>query len=88
MSDLSKLFAELREARRCIGELRAVARAQTKVIDEETARVEAAEDRCARLEKALRIIAGEQQCADNLMSDKDIARAALPLSSEQEGGDG
>lgn len=31
----------------------------------------------ARLREALRIIASEQQCLDNLMSDKDVARAAL-----------
>ena len=30
-----------------------------------------------RLEDALRIIAGEKQCVDNLMSHVDIARAAL-----------
>lgn len=27
--------------------------------------------------EALQIIAGEQQCADNLMGDKDVAREAL-----------
>lgn len=39
---------------------------------------------CARLESsnadmlaALEIIAGERQCVDDLMSDKDIARAAI-----------
>jgi predicted nuclease with TOPRIM domain len=31
----------------------------------------------AKLKEALRIIAGEVQCADNLMSNADIARAAL-----------
>jgi len=31
----------------------------------------------ARLRMALRIIAGEQQCIDNLMSNGDVARAAL-----------
>ena len=30
-----------------------------------------------RLRLALRIIAGEQQCIDNLMSNGDVARAAL-----------
>jgi hypothetical protein len=39
--------------------------------------LEDAEGRIARLEEALRIIANEEQCLDNLMGDKDIARAAL-----------
>lgn len=30
-----------------------------------------------RLRTALRIIAGEEQCIDNLMSNADVARAAL-----------
>jgi len=30
-----------------------------------------------RLREALEMIAGQRQCIDNLMSDKDIARAAL-----------
>lgn len=29
--------------------------------------------------EALQIIAGERQCADNLMGDKDVAREALEL---------
>ena len=33
-----------------------------------------------KLEKALRIIAGEEQCVDNLLGDKDVARAALAPS--------
>lgn len=41
-----------------------------------------------RLREALLIIAGQRQPADNLMSDKDIARAALtdtdrPVSGEK-----
>ena len=29
--------------------------------------------------KALRIISGEEQCVDNLLSDKEVARAALTM---------
>lgn len=35
------------------------------------------QERCSRYETALRMIAGELQCADSLMSNQDIARAAL-----------
>lgn len=35
------------------------------------------------LEEALRIIAGEKQCVDNLMSNRDIARAALAENADQ-----
>ena len=35
-----------------------------------------------RLRQALRIIAGEQQCADNLMSNVDVALAALSQESK------
>lgn len=38
---------------------------------------DAAMKRVAHLEQALRIIAGEQQCVDNLMGNADIAREAL-----------
>ena len=41
------------------------------------------DERIARLEAALRVIACYQQGIDNLMSDKEIARAAL-----SRGGDG
>lgn len=41
------------------------------------ARAEAAEAERDRMRLALRIIAGQEQCADNLMSHADIARAAL-----------
>jgi hypothetical protein len=34
-------------------------------------------DEVARLRLALRIIAGEEQCLDNLMSNADVAREAL-----------
>ncbi len=34
-------------------------------------------DRIEELETALRIIAGYEQCADNLMSNVDIARSVL-----------
>jgi sulfate adenylyltransferase subunit 1 (EFTu-like GTPase family) len=40
-------------------------------------RAEAAEAEIERLRKALNIIAGNEQCADNLMSNSDVARAAL-----------
>lgn len=33
--------------------------------------------------EALQIIAGQKQCVDNLMSDKDIARAAIKAAEEQ-----
>lgn len=36
-----------------------------------------------RLRLALRIIAGYEQCLDNLMSNADIARAALNKDSNQ-----
>jgi len=32
--------------------------------------------------EALEIIAGERQCVDNLMSNEDIARAALAAAKE------
>jgi hypothetical protein len=35
------------------------------------------EDKLAQANAALEIIAGERQCVDNLMGDKDVARAAL-----------
>ena len=41
------------------------------------ARAESAERRLAAAVRALEIIAGEAQCLDNLMGDKDIARDAL-----------
>lgn len=46
--------------------------------------VEALEAENQRLRLALRIIAGYEQCLDNLMSHADIARAAL--RSTREGG--
>lgn len=36
-----------------------------------------AAERIERLETALRIIAGREQCADNLMSNAEVAAAAL-----------
>ena len=38
---------------------------------------EAAQNEIARLREALKIIAGRQQCLDNLMSNVDVACAAL-----------
>lgn len=37
----------------------------------------------ATAREALRIIAGEQQCLDNLMSNADVARAALALFEKE-----
>jgi len=39
--------------------------------------MDAAADRIEQLQAALRIIAGYEQCIDNLMSNQDVARAAL-----------
>ena len=50
-----------------------------QLIDELLARVTA-------LETALRVIAGEQQCVDNLMSNQDIARAAFGVTRDSPGG--
>jgi len=58
---------------------------QARVLMVETAnmgyRMEREEDHAtiASLREALEIIAGDRQCVDNLMSDKDIARQALTL---------
>jgi len=38
---------------------------------------EAAQNEIERLREALKIIAGRQQCLDNLMSNVDVACAAL-----------
>ncbi len=46
---------------------------QTELIEENSA----LRAKNGRLKAALEIIAGKRQCLDNLMSDKDIARAAL-----------
>jgi hypothetical protein len=45
------------------------------------ATMDAAADRIEQLEVALRIIAGYEQCIDNLMSNQNIAIAALDQSS-------
>lgn len=45
--------------------------------DAKAAALSRAEALLAEAREGLRIIAGEQQCADNLMGDKDIARALL-----------
>ena len=42
-------------------------------------------EQLSRAHAALRIIAGHEQCADNLMSDKEIARAALSRPEEAKG---
>lgn len=44
--------------------------------------LKAALERVRTLEEALEMIAGKRQCIDNLMSDKDIARAALSPAPE------
>ena len=46
-------------------------------------RADLAKAEIARLREALEIIAGRRQCVDNLMSDKDVARAALEGHNEQ-----
>lgn len=43
--------------------------------------LEQAADEIERLRAALRIIAGYEQCIDNLMSNVDVARAALGKNS-------
>lgn len=47
-----------------------------------------AEARCADLTTALEIIAGRRQCVDNLMSNVDVAVAALSAASSKEEGNG
>lgn len=49
--------------------------------DDERTRLRA---QCERLAYALRIIAGETQCIDNLMGNVDVARAALAEYREGE----
>ena len=46
-------------------------------LDAADALIQRQQERIERLEGALAIIAGHFQCIDNLMSDKDIAEAAL-----------
>ncbi len=50
---------------------------EEKRADRATARAELAEAEAERLREALEIIAGRRPCLDNLMSNADIATAAL-----------
>jgi hypothetical protein len=51
--------------------------------DVDVEELEAAADHIEKLEAALRIIAGYEQCIDNLMSNQNIAIAALAPETEQ-----
>ena len=50
---------------------------------EDECRIEKQEQRIRELEHALRIIAGQEQCLDNLMSNVEIAMAALESDETQ-----
>lgn len=69
MKENAYTIADLPEIQNVVGATNTL-RWQADRIEEQAAEIE-------RLREALRIIAGEQQCIDNLMSNVDIARAAL-----------
>jgi hypothetical protein len=70
-----------------IARLRAELALEKKANDEAIAALDkvradlAPERKIARLREALEIIAGQRQCLDNLMSNQDVARAALAPES-------
>ena len=60
-----------------LGRFRADNLRLVEIIARYETRYQAAMDEIARLREALKIIAGRQQCLDNLMSNVDVACAAL-----------